>query len=107
MSHSAYTQKMTAQKLTAKAAFLALLKRIHFYIGLFVGPFIFVAALTGTLYVLTPQLENHLYANVLFTSSKGDVQPIARQIDAALAVAGDQAKIAAIRPAPSLGETTR
>ncbi|MES4613728.1 MAG: PepSY-associated TM helix domain-containing protein [Ewingella sp.] len=102
MSHPASSTKMTA-----KAASIALLKRIHFYIGLFVGPFIFVAALTGTLYVLTPQLENHLYANELFTSAKGDVQPISRQIEAALAIAGDQAKIAAIRPAPALGETTR
>lgn len=102
MSHPASSTKMTA-----KAACIALLKRIHFYIGLFVGPFIFIAALTGTLYVLTPQLENHLYANMLFTSSKGDVQPISRQIEAALAVDGDHSTIAAIRPAPSLGETTR
>ena len=101
------SQPASSTKMTAKAASIALLKRIHFYIGLFVGPFIFVAALTGTLYVLTPQLENHLYANVLFTSSKGDVQPISRQIEVALAVAGDQAKIAAIRPAPAMGETTR
>ncbi|MFP3374332.1 PepSY domain-containing protein, partial [Pseudomonas sp. SIMBA_068] len=34
-----------------------LFRRLHFYIGLFIAPFIFVAALTGTLYVLTPQLE--------------------------------------------------
>ncbi len=107
MSHSAYTQKMTAQKLTAKAAFLALVKRIHFYIGLFIGPFIFVAALTGTLYVLTPQLENHLYAHELFTSSVGEVQPLSRQIEAAQAVSRAEAKIYAVRPSPAVGETTR
>ncbi len=102
MSHSAYTQK-----LTANAAFLALLKRIHFYIGLFIGPFIFVAALTGTLYVLTPQLENHLYAHELFTSSVGEVQPLSRQIDAALNASGEESKIYAVRPAPASGENTR
>ncbi len=42
---------------TSRAAWLNLLRRLHFYIGLFIGPFIFVAALTGTLYVATPQLE--------------------------------------------------
>lgn len=36
---------------TSRAAWLNLLRRLHFYIGLFIGPFIFVAALTGTLYV--------------------------------------------------------
>lgn len=101
------SQPAASTKMTAKAASIALLKRIHFYIGLFVGPFIFIAALTGTLYVLTPQLENHLYANVLFTSSKGDVQPLSRQIEAALATTDEQTKIFAIRPSPAAGETTR
>src|SRR5476651_297685 len=100
-------QPAVATKMTAKAASIALLKRIHFYIGLFVGPFIFIAALTGTLYVLTPQLENHLYADVLFTSSKGDVQPLSRQIEAALATREERAQIFAVRPAPAPGETTR
>ncbi|HIH8938316.1 TPA: PepSY domain-containing protein, partial [Klebsiella variicola] len=50
---------------TSRAAWLNLLRRLHFYIGLFIGPFIFVAALTGTLYVATPQLENWLYHDAL------------------------------------------
>lgn len=98
---------VASHKLTAKAASLALLKRIHFYIGLFVGPFIFIAALTGTLYVLTPQWENHLYAHELFTSSVGEVQPLSRQIEAAQAAGGGNVKIYAVRPSPAAGETTR
>ncbi len=35
------------------AALMALITRLHFYVGLFVGPFILVAAVTGTLFVLT------------------------------------------------------
>lgn len=101
------THPAVSNKLTVKAAFLALLKRIHFYIGLFVGPFIFVAALTGTLYVLTPQLENHLYGHELYTSSRGDIQPLSRQIEAAQAVAGRNVKIYAVRPSPAQGQTTR
>jgi uncharacterized iron-regulated membrane protein len=34
-------------------------------------PFILVAALTGTLYVLTPQIESHLYAASSITSRGG------------------------------------
>ncbi|MDV5139394.1 PepSY-associated TM helix domain-containing protein [Chimaeribacter arupi] len=96
-----------ARTLSARAALLALLKRLHFAIGLFVGPFIFVAALTGTLYVLTPQLENALYAQQLFTDATGPVQPLSRQVAAAQAAAGHGARIIAVRPAPSPGQTTR
>ena len=60
MNQPANLPASAGKKMPARVAFLALLRRVHFYIGLFVGPFIFVAALTGTLYVLTPQLENHL-----------------------------------------------
>lgn len=106
MSDSA-TRSMNRAEPVARAAALALLKRIHFYIGLFVGPFIFIAALTGVLYVVTPQIENKIYADQLFTSSMGDVQPLSRQIESAISVVGKNAEIYAIRPAPTRGETTR
>ncbi len=57
---------------TPRAAWGNLLRRLHFYIGLFVGPFIFFAALTGTLYVATPQLENALYHHALHTDAVGE-----------------------------------
>lgn len=107
MNQPANLPASASKKMPAQAAFLALLRRVHFYIGLFVGPFIFVAALTGTLYVLTPQFENYLYADALFTSSKGEAQPLSRQIDAALNIAGQDKQIYAVRPAPSAEETTR
>ncbi|OSN11705.1 hypothetical protein AU512_01075 [Lonsdalea iberica] len=83
--------------------------RIHFYIGLFVGPFIFIAALTGTLYVLTPQLENRLYAHALYTETEGSTQPLSLQVAAAMRALGDSKNttLSAIRPAPLAGETTR
>src|SRR5471032_2814639 len=101
------SQPAAAHKMTVKAASIALLKRLHFYIGLFIGPFIFIAALTGTLYVLTPQFENYLYADALFTTSKGEAQPLSRQIDAAVKVTGNDQPIYAVRPAPTEGDTTR
>ncbi|WP_332608194.1 PepSY-associated TM helix domain-containing protein [Achromobacter sp. ESBL13] len=92
----------------APSAFLALITRLHFYIGLFVGPFILVAAVTGTLFVLTPQIENLLYADQLRTPSTGPAQPLAKQVEAAQAhIGAGGPRLFAVRPAPTPGETTR
>lgn len=90
-----------------RSALLALITRLHFYIGLFVGPFILVAAVTGTLFVLTPQIEYHLYADQLRTASRGPAQPLASQVDAAQARIGPGPRLFAVRPAPGPGDTTR
>jgi len=89
------------------SALLALITRLHFYIGLFVGPFILVAAVTGTLFVLTPQLENLIYADQLRTTSTGTAQPLAAQVEAAQSQVGPGPRLFAVRPAPGPGETTR
>lgn len=81
--------------------------RLHFYIGLFVGPFILVAALTGTLFVLTPQIETYLYREQLRTDSTGETRSLAAQADAARTHIGDGPRLFAIRPAPAPGWTTR
>lgn len=85
----------------------ALLARLHFYAGLLVGPFIFVAALSGALFALTPQIENWLYQTELTTETTGDARPLAEQIQAARVQIGENATLAAVRPAPKAGETTR
>ncbi|WP_454674039.1 PepSY-associated TM helix domain-containing protein [Achromobacter pestifer] len=90
-----------------RSALLALITRLHFYIGLFVGPFILVAAVTGTLFVLTPQIENLLYASQLRTASIGTAQPLANQVQAAQAHIGAGPRLFAVRPAPGAGDTTR
>ena len=100
LAHAARAEK-------SRSALLPLLRRLHFYIGLFIGPFIFIAALTGALYVLTPQLENALYAHQLFTDSQGTEKSLAEQIRVAQTFIGPEAKITALRPAPTAGETTR
>lgn len=88
-------------------AMLLLITRLHFYIGLFVGPFIFVAALTGTLYVLTPQIESAIYKDVLTTQSVGESQPLSQQIAAAKSHLQNNLILFAVRPAPETGDTTR
>lgn len=87
--------------------FAALLRRLHFYIGLFVGPFLLVAAFSGMLYALTPQIENQLYASALHTDSRGPALSLEDQVLQAQDVIGPTLKIAAVRPAPYQGDTTR
>lgn len=89
------------------AAMMALITRLHFYVGLFVGPFIFVAAITGTLFVLTPQIENRIYADQLYSDATGTAHSLDEQIAAARAVVGPDAALFAVRPAPRPGTTTR
>ncbi len=96
-----------AHSAAPRGAVLNLLRRLHFYIGLFVAPFIFVAALSGTLYVLTPQLENLIYADALTAHPQGNAQPLSAQISAARAYAGEKQHIYAVRPAPRATDTTR
>ncbi len=96
-----------AHSAAPRGAVLNLLRRLHFYIGLFVAPFIFVAALSGTLYVLTPQLENVIYSDALTVEPQGSAQPLSAQIRAARAYAGENQHIYAVRPAPHASDTTR
>jgi len=96
-----------AENAQSAQAITHLLRRLHFYIGLFISPFIFVAALTGTLYLLTPQLENQLYAQQLFTTASGEDRPLSQQVASAIDHMGAEAHIIAVRPAPAAGETTR
>ena len=91
----------------ASAAAINFLRRMHFYIGLFIAPFIFVAALTGTLYVLTPQIENAVYADALYVTAQDKARPLSEQIEAAQGHVGTPAKIYAVRPAPEATYTTR
>ncbi len=87
--------------------FTPLLRRLHFFAGILVGPFIFVAAVSGALYAVTPTLEKVLYAHELTAASDAPALPLARQIDAAEAVVGDGSTPVAVRPAPEAGATTR
>lgn len=105
MSEKSLAQPLRAA--TTHGALLPLLRRLHFYIGLFIAPFIFIAALTGTIYVLTPQLENALYSHQLFTDNAEPARPLADQVRVAQDFVDADLPIAAVRPAPAPGETTR
>ncbi|MGW4212065.1 PepSY-associated TM helix domain-containing protein [Lentzea sp. NPDC004789] len=87
-------------------AWRGLFLRLHFYAGVLVGPFVLVAALTGVLYALTPQLESWVYADQLRVPVPSQQLPLAQQVDAALATSPN-GTLVAVRPAPEPGDTTR
>ncbi|GGU23550.1 PepSY-associated TM helix domain-containing protein [Lentzea flava] len=87
-------------------AWRGLFLRLHFYAGVLVGPFVLVAALTGVLYALTPQLESWVYSDQLRVPVSSQQLPLSKQIDAALATS-PQGTLVAVRPAPEPGDTTR
>jgi uncharacterized iron-regulated membrane protein len=85
-----------------------LLMRVHFYAGLFVGPFLLVAAVTGLLYTLSPQLEQLVHHDQLHVPVPPGATPVplSRQVSAAIA-ALPEGTVSAIRPAGTADGTTR
>jgi uncharacterized iron-regulated membrane protein len=62
----------------------ALLRRLHFYAGIFIAPFLIVAALTGLVYAFTPQLDRLVYKDELKAEQvAGQPRPIEEQVAAA------------------------
>lgn len=88
-----------------------LVLRLHFYAGVLIAPFVAVAAISGLLYVWTPQLENALYQDLLRvpeTTESIDRTPVplTRQVRTAEAeFSGSRAD--SVRPPTEPGDTTR
>lgn len=53
----------------AGAALRALARRVHFYAGLFIGPFLLIAAVSGFFYALSPSIEKVVYHDLTTASS--------------------------------------
>ncbi|TFV57782.1 PepSY domain-containing protein [Mycobacterium sp. PS03-16] len=87
-------------------ALTALLRRLHFYAGIFVGPFLIVATVSGGLYAIAPTLEQVVYRDYLHADTTGDPRPVTEQIRAAQQVRPDLT-VAAVRPAAEPGATTQ
>lgn len=83
-----------------------LVLRLHFYVGLFVGPFILVAAVTGLVYTITPQLDQLVYRDAL-TVPVGTTQLALRDQVAAAAQAVPDGTVTEIRPPVGPASTTR
>lgn len=88
------------------AGLRALALRIHFYAGVVVGPFLLVAALTGLLYIYTPQLEQLVYDHELHVPDAATSVSLERQAELAQASVPD-GTLTAVRPAPTGTDTTQ
>ncbi|GGK77875.1 PepSY-associated TM helix domain-containing protein [Mangrovihabitans endophyticus] len=97
MSTTAQPTAASRPPRTAGRSFGPLLLRLHFYAGLFVAPFLLLAALSGLLYVFTPQLEKAVYAHELTVAPGGPMRPLSEQLAAARATHPGGA-IVAVRP---------
>ncbi|MEB6479392.1 PepSY-associated TM helix domain-containing protein [Acinetobacter vivianii] len=85
-----------------------LFRLVHIYAGIFVAPFIFIAAFTGFLYVSSPQLEQYIYKEQLYVHSENrPQQQLSLQVLAAQSVMAESARITELRPAPTSDQTTR
>ncbi|MGL3807551.1 PepSY-associated TM helix domain-containing protein [Paeniglutamicibacter sp. R2-26] len=94
-------------QLPHKGWFGQFLLRLHFYAGIFVGPFILIAAISGALYALAPQVEQVVYAKELHAPAAEAYLPLSDQVRAANAHIGTAESPVAVRPAPEPGDTTR
>lgn len=79
---------------------------LHFYAGILAGPLLLIAALTGGLYAITPQLELAIYAKELHVPAVDQPQPLSAQVQAAIETTGGAAPVT-VRPAPGPEDTTR
>jgi uncharacterized iron-regulated membrane protein len=84
-----------------------LVRRLHFYAGVFVAPFLALAAMTGLAYAFTPQLDSLVYGNELRVERvTGAPLPLADQIRAATA-AHPEGAVATVIPPPDAAATTK
>ena len=67
----------------SRTALRSFIQRIHFYGGMFVGPFILIAALTGCLYAVAPSLEKVVYRDVMTVPAVEYPVSLEEQIQAA------------------------
>ncbi|MEB8338288.1 PepSY-associated TM helix domain-containing protein [Streptomyces endophyticus] len=91
---------------SAWASLRPLVLRLHFYAGVFVAPFLLVAAVTGLLYAGSFQAEKIVYAHELNVPVGTSELSIAEQV-AAARKAHPEGEVSAVRPSPEAGATTR
>lgn len=83
-----------------------LIRRVHFYAGVLVAPFLAILCLTGIAYVFTPQINDALYARELLVTPRPVApQPLDSQVAVAMAAFPDAA-LDSVQPAVQPERTT-
>ncbi|ASR35799.1 peptidase [Prauserella marina] len=84
----------------------ALLLRLHFYAGVFIAPFLVVAAVSGLLYVFTPQLDELVYDDIVHVPDQPHSLPLSEQVRVGMAARpGDE--LLGVRPATTGTDATQ
>lgn len=83
------------------------LTRLHISIGIFIGPFIFLAALSGALYAFTFLAENWVYNDILISKGVGPTQSLEKQLEVGNQIIGKSGQLFSIRPGLANQQTTR
>ncbi|MFE4544780.1 PepSY-associated TM helix domain-containing protein [Arthrobacter sp. NPDC056727] len=86
--------------------FRSFVLRLHFYAGILAGPFLLIAAVSGGIYAIAPQLEQAVYAKELHVPAVATPLPLSAQVKAAMDSAGGATPVT-VRPAPGPEDTTR
>lgn len=100
------TESSVPPDATTTSSVRHLMLRLHFYAGIFVGPFLLIAAVTGGLYAIAPSLEHWVYRDQLTVDSSGAALALTDQVRAAQQIR-PELTVSAVRPAGQPGETTR
>ena len=105
MSH---TSSHIEPRLTAlDARRRSLFWRIHFWAALIASPFALLAALTGILYIFTPQIEQLLYADLDHVQPVGEMRTLDAAISAARLAVPAAASLRSVVPAFAPGDSVR
>ncbi len=91
----------------AQAQQKSALWRIHFWAAVLASPFALMAALTGILYVFTPQIEHILYGHLDLVSVTGKTLALDDVVHAAHPAAPDGWTIYAVLPGHDATDSTR
>ncbi|GAA0580242.1 PepSY domain-containing protein [Paractinoplanes ferrugineus] len=87
------------RRLTAPArGFGPLLLRLHFYAGVFVAPFLLLAALSGLAFVFSPQIDRLVYADELIVADPGGPARPMSELMATARATHPEGAVIAIRP---------
>ncbi|WP_326953551.1 PepSY-associated TM helix domain-containing protein [Amycolatopsis sp. NBC_01286] len=88
------------------ASIRPLVLRLHFYAGVFISPFLLVAAITGLAYVWAPQAEQAVYDRELHVPAAPGTVPLDQQAAAARALMPD-GTLTGVRPGMTPTDTTQ
>jgi uncharacterized iron-regulated membrane protein len=105
MNHEKLERAATKPSLLARRK--SLFWRIHFWAALIASPFALAAALTGILYIFTPQIEAVLYASLDRVVPGGEMRPLDDAVAAAISAAPTGWLLHSVIPAYGASDTVK